>query len=280
MRLAVTGADGMLGRRVGAAAADAGHDVLAWGRVEADVTDAAALRERVGAEAPDAVVNCAAFTDVDAAEAHEDAATRVNGEGAGHVARACAEAGARLVHVSTDYVFAGDADRPYVESDPPGPRTAYGRSKLAGEQAVAAAGGRWAIARTAWLYGAGGRNFVDTMLRLAGERDEVGVVTDQVGSPTWTGRLAPALVALAERGVTGVRHVAGEGACSWHDLAVAAFAEAGAAVTVTPTTSAAFPRPAPRPAYSVLASEHADAPRLGPWRDGLRAYLAERTVAA
>ncbi|MGZ6674415.1 MAG: dTDP-4-dehydrorhamnose reductase, partial [Solirubrobacteraceae bacterium] len=199
MRLLVTGGAGMLGLAVCAAATRLGHDVVALSRAELDICDEAHVRRVIGAAEPRAVVNCAAWTDVDGAEANEAAATAVNGEGAGAVARACAEAKARLIHVSTDYVFDGTSTRPWVESDPVGPVGAYGRSKLVGEQAVTAAGGNHAIVRTAWLFGAGGRNFVDTMLALAADRDEVSVVTDQVGSPTWTAHLAEVLVELAER---------------------------------------------------------------------------------
>ncbi|HEU4977357.1 MAG TPA: NAD(P)-dependent oxidoreductase, partial [Solirubrobacteraceae bacterium] len=168
---------------------------------------------------------------------------------------------------------------PYVEDDPPAPVGAYGRTKLAGEEAVAAAGPDHAIVRTAWLFGSGGRNFVDSMLALAEGRDEVSVVTDQVGCPTWTGHLAPALVELAERRDTGVFHVAGAGRCSWYELAVEAFVVAGVDCRVVPTTSEAFPRPAPRPAFSVLESIRPEAPILPPWQEGLRAHLAQRVEA-
>ena len=190
----------MLGQAVAAAATRLGHDVVALSRAELDVTDADHVRRVVAAAEPRAVVNCAAWTDVDGAETAEAAATAVNGDGAGNVARAAAESGARIVHVSTDYVFDGTKREPWLESDAVNPIGAYGRSKLAGEEQVAAATDEHAIVRTAWLFGAGGRNFVDTMLALGEERDEVSVVTDQVGSPTWTVHLAEALVELAERG--------------------------------------------------------------------------------
>jgi dTDP-4-dehydrorhamnose reductase len=280
MRLLVTGAAGMLGHRVVDEARELGHVALPTDIDDLDLTDEAAVRERVAAEGPDAIVNCAAYTDVDGAEAHEELATRVNAGAAANVARAAAAAGAMLVHVSTDYVFAGDAQRPYAETDEPAPRTAYGRTKLAGEEAIAQTDGlRHAICRTAWLYGARGKNFVDTMLALAQERDEVSVVTDQVGSPTWTGRLAPALIEVAERRATGIHHLTGEGQCSWYELAVEVFHTAGVPCRVLPTTSEAFVRPAPRPAYSVLGSERADAISLGPWQEGLAAYLRERVLA-
>jgi dTDP-4-dehydrorhamnose reductase len=226
------------------------------------------------------VINCAAWTDVDGAEADEEAATAINGAGAGHVAAAAAEAGALLVHVSTDYVFDGDADEPYAETDATGPRSAYGRSKLAGEHSIAAATDRAAIVRSSWLFGPHGRNFVDTMRRLAAERDELAVVDDQVGCPTYTGHLAPALVAIAENGTTGVLHVAGGGRCSWFDLAVATFGETGLSCHVRPQSTADLGRPAPRPAFSALRSTRSDAPVLPHWREGLRAHLARVEVTA
>jgi dTDP-4-dehydrorhamnose reductase len=269
----------MLGTDVVAAAA--AHDVIALARAELDVTDADAVREVVRDARPDAVINCAAWTNVDGAEAAEAQATAINGDGAGHVAAAAAEAGAFVVHVSTDYVFAGDATKPYAEADPTGPRTAYGRSKLAGERAVAAASPEaHAIVRTAWLFGPHGRNFVDTMLRLGGERDELKVVADQVGSPTYTGHLAQALVRIAETRPNGVLHVAGGGRCSWYDLARATFARAGIEVAVRPCTTAEYPLPAPRPAFSVLGSTRHDHPTLPPWQEGLAAHLALRKVHA
>jgi dTDP-4-dehydrorhamnose reductase len=279
MRLLVTGAAGMLGRRVVAEARDLGHTAVATSADDLDLTDEAAVRHRLAAEGPDAVINCAAYTDVDGAESDEPLAARINGEAAGNLARACQAAGAMVVHLSTDYVFAGDATSPYVESDAPAPRTAYGRSKLAGEHEVAASGAAYAICRTAWLYGAGGRNFVDTMLSLAAERDEVSVVTDQVGSPTWTGHLAPALIEVAERRSSGIHHLAARGQCSWYELAVEVFHEAGVSCRVLPTTSEALARPAARPGYSVLGTERDDAIVLPPWQEGLSAYLTERVPA-
>jgi len=201
-------------------------------------------------------------------------ATAVNARAAGILARAAADCGAHVVHVSTDYVFPGDATTPYLESSAVGPRTAYGRSKLAGEVAVREAAPRHAIVRTAWLFGPGGRNFVDTMRRLAAERDEVTVVDDQHGCPTYTGHLAEALVEVAERGLTGTLHVAGGGSCSWYDLAAATFDATGADIRLLRGSSSDLQRPAPRPAYSVLASERDDTPRLPGWRDGLAAHLA------
>ena len=274
MRLLLTGAAGMLGHDVTAAAERLGHDVTPLARRDLDVRDAAAVQAAIAAARPDAVVNCAAWTAVDGAEAHEAEATELNGAAAGHVAAAAADAGAFCVQVSSDYVFDGTATSPYLESAPTGPLSAYGRSKLAGELAVAErAPGAHAIVRTAWLFGAHGGNFVATMLRLARERDELTVVDDQVGCPTFTGHLAAALVTIAERRLGGVRHVAGAGSCSWHDLAAATFAASGADVALKRGRTADLGLPAPRPAFSVLRSERPDTPVLPPWQDGLHAYL-------
>jgi len=272
MRVLITGAGGMLGTDVAAAARSAGHEVVAVARRGLDITDAAAVAQAVAEHAPDVVLNCAAWTDVDGAEADEPAATRVNGDGAGVLA----DGAPYLVHVSSDYVFPGDATAPYVESDATGPVGAYGRSKLAGEHAVAAAGAQHAIVRSSWLFGPHGPNFVDTMRRLAAERDTLDVVADQIGCPTYTGHLAAALVGIAERRLAGILHVAGSGSCSWHDLAAATFARTGTSVELHPCTTAQFPRPARRPAFSVLVTERADAPRLPPWEEGLAAHLASR----
>ena len=279
MRLLVTGAGGMLGHDVVAAARAAGHEVVALARADLDVGDASAASAAIGGAQADAVVNCAAWTDVDGAERDPDGAAAINATGAGNVARAAAAAGARLVHVSTDYVFDGDRDPAaagYVESDATGPRSAYGATKLAGEQAVAAAGGSHAIVRSSWLFGIGGRNYVATMLALGAERDEVSVVTDQIGCPTATAHLAPALLELAASDAQGLFHVAGAGRCSWNELAAEAFRQGGVACRVLPCTTAEMPRPAPRPAFSVLASERPETPLLPPWQQGLTTYLNAR----
>jgi len=280
MRIVVTGAGGMLGRDVLRACDHAGVDCVGLPRTELDVTDPQASVETIGTYRPDAVINCAGWTDVDEAEQDEAAALALNGGGAGNVARACALAGAHLVHVSTDYVFDGTATRPYVESDPVAPLGAYGRTKLEGERRVAEELPSAAIARSAWLFGTAGRNFVDTMLRLAADRGEVTVVDDQVGCPTWTGHLAPALLALAAApSLGGVFHVAGAGQCSWHDFALEIFAQAGVECRVHRGSSADLDRAAPRPAWSVLGTER-DGPQLPDWTEGLAGFLAERTAGA
>jgi dTDP-4-dehydrorhamnose reductase len=230
-----------------------------------DVTDRAAVREAIGPD--DLVFNCAAWTDVDGAEEHEDEATRVNEAGARNVA----EAAGAVVYVSSDYVFDGRKGQPYVESDAPAPLSAYGRSKLAGERATAEANPRHFVVRSSWLFGAAGRNFVETMLSLG---PEVRVVDDQVGSPTFTGHLAEALLSLAGTDDHGMHHMAASGACSWFEFAREIFARAGVDVRVEPCSTEEFPRPAPRPAYSVLGSERGH--RLPDWRAGLDAYLGVR----
>jgi dTDP-4-dehydrorhamnose reductase len=274
VKLLVTGAAGMLGHEVVAAAERLGHEVHAWDLPECDLTDADATLAALRRLEPRAVVNCAAYTNVDGAESDEAMATRVNADAAGNLARACAAVGARLVHVSTDYVFDGTKREPWVESDATNPLGAYGRTKLHGEDLVRAELPDHAIVRTAWLFGPHGPNFVSTMLRLAAERDEVQVVTDQVGSPTFAGHLAPALVDMAERSDTGVFHAGGAGSCSWYELTLEAYDAAGVNCRVLPTTAAQFARPAPRPAYSVLASEREHPITLPPWQEGVRAHLA------
>jgi dTDP-4-dehydrorhamnose reductase len=273
----------MLGLDVLRAGERAGHELIGVDLRELDITDAAAVQaafERIG---PDAVLNCAAWTDVDGAETHTEQAHAVNADGAGNLARAAAQAGVPLVHVSTDYVFSGEAfvvasgaRRAYVESDPTGPQSVYGQSKLAGEQQVLAASPAHTVVRSAWLFGIGGRNFAETMLRLASEREAVQVVTDQVGCPTWTGHLAPALLGLIERQVAGLVHLGGAGQVSWNGFAVEVFRQAEVDCRVEDATTAQMERPAPRPAWSVLESERDDVLALPPWQDGLAGYLAAR----
>jgi dTDP-4-dehydrorhamnose reductase len=266
----------MLGRDVCGAAAAGGHEAIALARGDLDITDAGAVQAAVNRARPDAVINCAAWTNVDLAERSMQAALAVNGAGAANVARAAAGAGAWTVHVSSDYVFDGSKTEPYVESDPVRPLSAYGGSKLAGELAVAeAAPERHTIVRSSWLFGTGGPCFPVTILRLAAERDELSVVDDQVGCPTFTGHLARALVELAAgRDVGGILHVAGAGQCSWFQFAREIVAGAGLACEVKPGKTAELGRPAPRPAYSVLGTVRASqAPALPHWREGLAEFM-------
>ena len=266
----------MLGQDVVRAARFTNHEVAALDRQTLDVTNERAVRRAMERERPAAVVNCAAYTAVDAAEGDRDAAMRLNADAAGTVAAAAAEVGACVVYPSTDYVFDGTGERPYVESDEPSPRSVYGQSKLAGEVDTAAANPRHFLVRTSWLFGTGGRNFVETMLEI-GERDrQVLVVRDQVGSPTWTGHLAAGIVRLLDTDAYGLHHMSAQGDCSWYDFAMAIFDETGVECRVLSTTTAEFARPAPRPAYSVLGTQWQDAIHLPEWQVGLRGYLEDR----
>lgn len=269
----------MLGQDVVRAGEYVNHDVVALAHAELDVTDERALRRAVRRVAPDVVVNCAAWTDVDGAEANPGGAARLNAHAAGAVATAAARAGASVVQPSTDYVFDGEKRTPYLESDRPNPLSVYGATKLAGEHAVAEANPRHYVVRTSWLFGARGSNFVETMLRLARDLGEVVVVRDQVGCPTYTGHLADALVRLAEDEDYGLHHIAAGGECSWFDFATEIFRQAGVECHVLSCTTEEFPLPARRPAHSVLGTEREYALFLPDWREGLRSYLAERTLA-
>jgi dTDP-4-dehydrorhamnose reductase len=277
----VAGAGGMLGRDLVTVLRKRGADVTSLARGELDVTDEAAVRGALRRHRPAVVVNCAAWTAVDDAEAHEDDALLVNGRGAENIAAACAASGAVLVQVSTDYVFGGDGQRPYTEHDRPGPRTAYGRTKLAGERAVLGLlPGTGHVVRTAWLYGAHGPNFVAAMIRLASERPTVDVVADQCGQPTWTVDVADRIIALAGSGAgAGIYHATSSGQTTWFGLAQEVFRLLGAdPARVRPTTSGAYPRPAPRPAYSVLGHDRwasgAIKP-IGDWRAALKRAFPE-----
>jgi dTDP-4-dehydrorhamnose reductase len=278
VRILVTGAGGMLGRDVVAACRQRGHDVVALSHADLDICDPGAVEAALTRECPDAVINCAAFTDVDGAEDDEAGAMRVNDEGAAQLAAAAARIGAKIVQPSSDYVFDGSARTPYVESDMPAPISAYGRSKQAGETSVAVANPRHFIVRASWLFGVGGRNFVETMLRLGGEQPEVLVVSDQVGSPTYTRHLAEALAILVEGEEYGIHHIAGGGQCSWYEFAQEIFDQAGVECRVMAATTEMLARKAPRPAYSVLGTERREPIALPSWKRGLAEYLAERRV--
>jgi dTDP-4-dehydrorhamnose reductase len=275
MKVLVTGAAGMLGRDAVAACAARGHDVVALDHEALDIADGPAVDAAMRDARPDAVVNCAAWTDVDGAEANEAGATRLNDEAAAVVASSAAEAGAKFVFLSSDYVFDGAKRTPYVESDRPNPLSAYGRSKAGGETSIPIANPRHFVVRSAWLFGAGGPNFVEKMLELAVEQPEVVVVSDQVGCPTYTVHLARALAELVETDDYGVHHLAAAGSCSWYEFALQIFDQAGLDTSVMATTSEALGRPAKRPAYSALASERRAEP-LPHWREGLAEYVALR----
>jgi dTDP-4-dehydrorhamnose reductase len=269
----------MLGRDVVRAAEFVNHEVIALEHADLDVTDARRVERAVSRAVPDAVVNCAGWTDVDGAEADPDGAARLNSDAAGVVAAAAADVETPVIHLSTDYVFDGEKGAPYIESDPPGPLSVYGRTKLDGEYEVAGANPRHFVVRSSWLFGANGRNFVETMLRLGRDLGEVVVVRDQVGCPTYTGHLADALVRLLDGDDYGLHHIAAGGECSWFEFAEEIFRQAGVECRTLSSTTDEFPRPARRPAYSVLGTEREYALYLPHWREGLRSYLAERAVA-
>jgi dTDP-4-dehydrorhamnose reductase len=276
MKILIVGNRGMLGtdlmREFGAKCEVLGVDIP-----ELDITDAAQCRERVAELRPDVIVNAAALTAVDYCESHEEEALRVNGEGPGNLAAAATTEGARLVHYSTDYVFDGLKTGPYREEDEARPRSAYGRSKLRGEEMVRANCPDHLVLRTAWLFGCNGKNFIRTILKAARGGQALRVVEDQRGSPTYTRDLAKCTVRLVEERCRGTFHVTNSGACSWFELALYALRCAGIpAAAVTPVTSVEYPLPAPRPANSVLANlnlERAGLPALRSWREAVLEYI-------
>ncbi|MCU0264271.1 MAG: dTDP-4-dehydrorhamnose reductase [Candidatus Nanopelagicales bacterium] len=279
-RWLVVGANGMLGHDLMDVLEMAGHDVVGMDLPEIDITAPDSVAAALDLIRPDVVINAAAYTAVDAAEEHEDLALRVNGEGPRVLAAEIAQRpGIRLVHISTDYVFAGDATVPYLEDAQPAPRSAYGRSKLAGEAAVTEVlPDRAFLVRTAWLYGVHGPNFVRTMLALEASRPEISVVDDQRGQPTWSRDLALQIVALLESGApAGIYHGTSSGQTTWFELTREIYRLIGADPDrVRPTTTDAFPRPAPRPAYSVLGHDRWAAVGLAPirdWREALAQAL-------
>lgn len=277
LRYLITGASGMLGQDVQAALV--GRTVTALSRPQLDITDAVAVSGAVAGH--DVVINCAAYTKVDDAETHEDAAYAVNATGAGNLAFAASRVGATLVQVSTDYVFDGSATTPYAEDAPLAPVSAYGRTKAAGERlALEANPGRTHIVRAAWLYGAHGPNFAKTMLRLAAERDELNVVDDQVGQPTWTLDLANQIVTLLDvQAPAGVYHATNSGRATWFEFARAIFRAANLDPDrIKPTDSSRFVRPARRPVYSVLGHDAWGRIGLAPmrgWNEALEMAAAE-----
>jgi dTDP-4-dehydrorhamnose reductase len=276
VRILVTGAGGMLARALLSEFRVRGHDVLPFARADLDVTDAEAVRAAVRRSRPDAVVQCAAYTRVDDAERDETAALRVNAEATAFLAQACAEAGARLVYPSTDYVFDGTATEPYRPDASASPINAYGRSKLAGEHAALESAAALVV-RTSWLYGPGGRNFVDAILARAQEGAPLRVVDDQRGAPTATPDLAAMIAALLERAVpAGIYHATNRGETTWYGLACTALELAGLKAEIAPCPSSEFPRPGERPAYSVLdcSATYAITGAAPEWREGLARVLA------
>lgn len=272
--IVVTGAGGMLARAVVAALQARGVPFETRTRSQLDLADLAAI-DALDLSGVRAVINCAAWTDVDGAETREAEATVVNGDAVGRLAHRCRDVGATLVHFSTDYVFNGRAQRPYPVDGPLEPLNAYGRSKARGEVLVAESGADHLIARTSWLYAPWGKNFVRTMVAAGKQRPELKVVDDQRGRPTSAEHLAETTLALLERGVRGTVHVSDGGECTWYDFAKEILARTAPECRVQPCTSEAFPRPAKRPEYSVLALEETER-HVGPmpdWRNNLASVL-------
>ena len=286
--LLVTGASGQLGRAMLEVLAERALPAQACDLVEGesptcrivrlDITDALACREFLERVRPWAVINCAAYTAVDRAEDEEAAADLVNRAGAANLAEASAAAGARMVHFSTDFVFDGSKKSPYLEDDPPNPLSVYGRTKLAGEEAVRRAGPNHLILRTAWLFGPHGPNFVKTILRVARERDELNVVDDQTGSPSCALDLAQALPRILEKNLRGTFHLVNQGRATWYGLAREALRLSGSRTRVNPITSDQYPTKAVRPAYSVLSGARLEREGIGlrPWQEALSAALAHQ----
>lgn len=272
----VIGSNGMLGRDL---MAQLGERALGVDIGEIDITSMESVMKVFNSEKPDVVINCAAFTEVDGCESNAERAMEVNGEAVGYLAMACREINALLVQISTDYVFDGRKNEPYAEDDAPNPLSVYGESKLAGEMNAAFCP-QYLIVRTQWLYGRHGKNFVETMLRLAENNDDISVVNDQTGSPTWTVDLAKAIIALVDKGCRGIYHAANSEFCSWNGFAKAIFEIAGLHVSVNAMTTEELNRPARRPLNSTLdcGKLAADAGvHMRPWRTALQEYLKLRT---
>jgi dTDP-4-dehydrorhamnose reductase len=278
LKVLVTGSKGMLGTDLVRVLAPA-HTVIGVDVDELDIADLKEVNDRVAALSPDVLINVAAFTDVDGSEAKEDTAFRVNAEGAANLALACRGRPTALIHLSTDYVFDGKKQGPYLEEDPADPLSAYGRSKWAGEQRIRDILPNACVVRTAWLYGKGGRNFVKAILEQAARKKRLQVVDDQRGAPTYTFDLAGALRRVAEQGLEGTYHVTNRGACTWLEFAkqILVFADR-TDVEIEPISTDALGRPAPRPANSVLSCdkfEKATGMHLRPWAEALKAYLRD-----
>ncbi|EXX85484.1 dTDP-4-dehydrorhamnose reductase [Paenibacillus darwinianus] len=278
MKILITGASGQLGRELVLLTGPTDVEIVGFGRDRLDITNLDSCRSVLAEQRPDAIIHCAAYTAVDQAESEPDAAFRVNASGSRNLAVAAEEIGARLCYVSTDYVFDGKGMAPYNEYDAPNPQTVYGKSKLAGEELVRTLCSRYFIVRTSWVYGKYGHNFVKTMLKLGGERDSLKVVSDQVGSPTYTLDLAEFLVRLVQTERYGTYHASNTGTCSWYEFAQAIFEESGMTTAVEPCSTSDFPRPAPRPAYSVMDHSALRSNGFEPlrhWREALRHYLQD-----
>ncbi|MGG4034643.1 dTDP-4-dehydrorhamnose reductase [Paenibacillus cisolokensis] len=278
LKVLITGASGQLGQELVRLPGEEGLELVGYSRDRLDITSLDDCRRVMDMQRPDAVIHCAAYTAVDKAEAEPDVAFRVNAAGTRNMAVASEEIGAKFVYISTDYVFDGKSRIPYNEYDQTNPQTVYGKSKLAGEQLTQTLHSRYFIVRTSWVFGKYGNNFVKTMLNLAKERKSLKVVRDQIGSPTYTFDLARFLLELVKTDYFGIYHVSNAGSCSWYEFANAIFEDSGIDVVLEPCTTADFPRPAPRPAYSVMDQCGIRSNGLNPlrnWREALRHYLQD-----
>jgi dTDP-4-dehydrorhamnose reductase len=285
MRVTLFGASGLLGQELVHELSRnqmAGEQLTALSAEDADLRDHARVRDVIRDARPDWILLSAAYTDVDGCEANRDLAFSVNCEGAVNVAEAAREAGSRLMFLSTDYVFDGSKRSPYQTSDPRSPTSVYGESKAWAEERLLEILPEVCIARTSWLFGHGGKCFPATILKLASTRPEMSVVNDQRGSPTFTRDLASALAELCRASARGIVHVTNSGNCTWYEFAAAIVRESGLPTTIKPVTTAEFPRPARRPAYSVLSPEslHAYNIRMPEWQDALRRYLGSAPTAS
>ena len=278
MKILVTGANGQLGRDVVLEAGHRGFPVVATDLSEMDITDPAAVEKTVLAEKPDCVIHCAAYTAVDRAEEEPEVCERINAAGTGNVAAACKKADAKMIYLSTDYVFDGKGETFFTPESHPAPVSVYGRTKYQGETAVQAALDKYFIVRISWVFGLYGKNFVKTMIDLAGAREEIGVVCDQIGSPTYTKHLAPLLLDMAQSEKYGVYHATNSGVCSWFDFACEIFRLTGQTVRVRALSSEAYPSKARRPKNSRLSKKKLAAMGFSPlpeWQEALRDFIAE-----
>lgn len=278
MKVLVTGAQGQLGQDVCAELKRRGQEYIGWDKEECDITDLRAVQEGLRRERPEAVIHCAAYTAVDQAEEEAAACWAVNVDGTRNLAQGCREVGARLLYLSTDYVFSGEGETPYQPWDAVNPKSVYGRTKLGGELAVQTLLERYYIVRISWVFGLHGKNFVKTMLRLSESREEVQVVADQVGSPTYTADLAPLLCDMVQREEYGIYHASNEGECSWAEFAQEIFRQAGRRVQVRPIATGEYPAKAQRPLNSRMGKERLEEKgfcRLPAWQDALGRYLRE-----
>ena len=280
MNILVTGAKGKLGSDLCIELIAAGHDVIQSDilpdTIVLDITSPQSIKDVLEGKLPSWVINCAAYTKVDACETNEDAATLLNGTAPGHLAGECSRLGIKLMHISSDYVFDGTKEGPYCEDDPVNPINAYGRGKLMGEQAIIRSMKDFCILRTQWLFGANGPNFIDTILKLAQERGSIDVVNDQFGSPTYSKDLSKAIRLLIEHEAKGIFHVCNRGKASWFELAQKAIELSLLSATVNPVTTDNFPRPARRPANSILSTKkftQTTGKIMPPWQISLQEYL-------